>query len=54
MVYAGNSMNWTERRNVTMILGNPAGVKVRVNGKNPVPRRSVSMVQISLHAGRVH
>ena len=54
MVYAGNSMNWTERRNVTMILGNPAGVKVRVNGKNPVPRRSVSMVRISLHAGRVH
>ncbi len=54
MVYAGNSMNWTERRNVTMILGNPAGVKVRVNGKNPVPRRSVSMVRINLHAGRVH
>jgi hypothetical protein len=47
-------MNWTERHNVTMILGNPAGVKVRVNGKNPVPRRSASMVRISLHAVGAH
>jgi cytoskeletal protein RodZ len=54
MVYAGNSMNWTEKHRVTMLLGNPAGVKVRVNGKNPVPRGSVSMVTLSLHAGRVH
>lgn len=54
MVYASNSMNWTERHNVTMVLGNPAGVKVRVNGKNPVPRGSVRMVRISLHAGRGH
>jgi cytoskeletal protein RodZ len=54
MVYAGNSMNWTERHNVTMTLGNPAGVKVRVNGKNPVPRRAGSMVRIRLHAGQAH
>ncbi len=54
MVYAGNSMNWTEKHRVTMILGNPSGVKVRVNGKNPVPKGSVSMVTLSLHAGRVH
>jgi cytoskeletal protein RodZ len=54
MVYAGNSMNWTEKHRVTMILGNPSGVRVRVNGKNPVPKGSVSMVTLSLHAGRVH
>jgi cytoskeletal protein RodZ len=54
MVYAGNSMNWTEKHRVTMTLGNPSGVKVRVNGKNPVPPGSVSMVTLKLHAWRVH
>ena len=54
MVYAGNSMNWTERHAVTMVLGNPSGVKLLVNGKNPVPKGSVSMVTLSLHAGQAH
>ncbi len=54
MVYAGNSMNWTEKHRVTMILGNPSGVRIRVNGKNPVPPGTVSMVTLSLHAGQVH
>jgi cytoskeletal protein RodZ len=54
MVYAGNSMNWTERHSVTMVLGNPAGVKLRVNGKNPVPRGSVRLVTLKLHADRSH
>ncbi|HEX7996053.1 MAG TPA: RodZ domain-containing protein [Streptosporangiaceae bacterium] len=54
MVYKGNSMNWTEKHRVVMILGNPSGVKVRVNGKNPVPPGTVSMVTLSLHATRVH
>ena len=54
MVYAGNSMNWTEKHRVVMILGNPSGVKVRVNGRNPVPPGTVSMVTLSLHASRVH
>lgn len=54
MVYAGNSMNWTEKHRVVMILGNPSGVKVRVNGRNPVPKGTVSMVTLSLHASRVH
>ncbi len=52
MVYAGNSMNWTERHPVTMVLGNPSGVKVLVNGKNPIPKGSVSMVTLSLRAGQ--
>ncbi|HYS32682.1 MAG TPA: RodZ domain-containing protein [Streptosporangiaceae bacterium] len=54
MVYAGNSMNWTERHPVTMVLGNPSGVKVLVNGKNPVPPGSVRTVTLSLHAGLAH
>jgi hypothetical protein len=54
MVYAGNSMNWTERHPVTMVLGNPSGVKVLVDGRNPIPRGTVSMVTLSLHAGHAH
>jgi cytoskeletal protein RodZ len=54
MVYAGNSMNWTSKHRVTMILGNPAGVKLRVNGRNPVPPHTHGMVTLSLHAARVH
>lgn len=54
MVYAGNSMNWTERHPVKMVLGNPSGVKLLVNGKNPIPPGSVSMVTLSLHTARAH
>jgi cytoskeletal protein RodZ len=53
-VYTGSTMNWTERRTVRMTLGNPSGVKVRVNGKNPVPAGSVGLVTLTLHAGHVH
>jgi cytoskeletal protein RodZ len=52
MVYAGNTMNWTERHRVIMILGNPSGVKVRVNGRNPVPPGTVRMVTLTLHSAR--
>jgi cytoskeletal protein RodZ len=54
MVYAGNSMNWTERHPVTMVLGNPSGVRLLVNGRNPIPRGSVSMVTLRLRAGPAH
>jgi cytoskeletal protein RodZ len=50
-VYAGSTMNWTERRAVNMIIGNPAGITLRVNGKNPVPRGAVTTVTLSLRAG---
>jgi cytoskeletal protein RodZ len=53
VVYAGHTRNWTERHSVTMMLGNPAGVKVRVNGKNPVPAGSVGLVTLTLRAGHV-
>jgi cytoskeletal protein RodZ len=54
MVYAGNSMNWTERHPVTMVLGNPSGVRLLVNGRNPIPRGSVSTVTLRLRAGPAH
>ena len=50
-VYAGSTMNWIERRAVSMVIGNPAGVTLRVNGKNPVPPGSVNTVTLSLKAG---
>jgi cytoskeletal protein RodZ len=52
VVYAGTSMNWVERHAVTMVIGNPSAVRLRVNGKNPVPPGSVNSVTLSLHAGR--
>lgn len=52
MVYAGTSRNWVERHSVTMVIGNPAAVRLTVNGKNPVPRGSVSTLTLSLPAHR--
>lgn len=54
MVYAGNSMSWTEKHEVSMVLGNPSGVKLRVNGKNPVPAGSVNTVTLRLRPGHLH
>jgi cytoskeletal protein RodZ len=51
MVYAGNTVYWNEHHPVKMVLGNPSGVKVLVNGKNAIPRGSVSMMTLRLHAG---
>jgi cytoskeletal protein RodZ len=53
MVYAGSTRHWHVRHAVTMIVGNPAGVTLTVNGKNPVPRGTVNTVTLSLHAGKV-
>ncbi len=54
IVYPGNTMSWTERHPVRMVLGNPSGVRVLVNGKNAVPRGRVSLVTLYLHAGQKH
>jgi cytoskeletal protein RodZ len=53
MVYAGMTRNWHVRHPVFMIVGNPAGVTLTVNGKNPVPRGTVNTVTLSLRAGKV-
>jgi cytoskeletal protein RodZ len=34
-INAGSSMNWTEHQAVSLVLGNPAGVSLTVNGQNP-------------------
>lgn len=49
-VYAGSTMTWTERHAVSMIIGNPAGIRLLVNGRNPIPRGTVSSVTLSLRA----
>jgi len=52
MVYAGTSMNWTERHAVVMTIGNPAVVRLIVNGKSKIPAGSVSALTLSLRPGR--
>ena len=42
IVYAGTSQQWTEHGAVQMVLGNPGGVTLTVNGKNAVPANSTS------------
>ena len=51
MVYPGTAMSWTERHAVVMTIGNPAAVRLIVNGKSKIPPGSVSAVTLSLHAG---
>jgi RodZ C-terminal domain len=51
-VYAGSAMNWIEHRSVSMTIGNPLGVTVRVNGKDPVPRGATTSLTLTLRAGR--
>ncbi len=48
IVYAGTSKHWTERQPVSLMLGNPEGVSLSVNGKNPVPAGSTQPVTLSL------
>ncbi len=52
VVAAGNSMHWTERQAVNLMLGNPGGVSLTVNGKNPVPAGSTNPVTLSLGPGQ--
>jgi Domain of unknown function (DUF4115) len=47
-VSSGNTKTWIEHQPVTMVLGNPAGVELTVNGQNPIPPGSVTPVTVSL------
>jgi transcriptional regulator with XRE-family HTH domain len=51
VVYAGTSKHWTENQAVSMMLGNPEGVSLMVNGRNPVPAGSTQPVTLSLGPG---
>jgi len=52
VVSAGSSMHWTEKQAVDLMLGNPGGVSLTVNGKNPVPAGSTNPVTLSLGPGQ--
>ncbi|MGO9077691.1 MAG: helix-turn-helix domain-containing protein [Streptosporangiaceae bacterium] len=52
MLYSGTAKKWTEHRAVQLQLGNPAGVTLRVNGKNAVPANSSQPITLTLGPGR--
>jgi len=52
IVSAGTSKHWTEKQAVSLMLGNPEGVALSVNGKNPVPAGSTQPVTLSLGPGQ--
>lgn len=45
---AGTSQTWVFGRAVNMRLGNPAGVKLLVNGKNPLPAHATQPITLAL------
>jgi transcriptional regulator with XRE-family HTH domain len=49
---AGASKRWTFRHPVTMTVGNPAGVRLVVNGKDPLPHGAARPVALRLSPGR--
>jgi cytoskeletal protein RodZ len=51
IVSAGTSKHWTEKQPVSLMLGNPEGVALTVNGKNPVPAGSTQPVTLTLGPG---
>ena len=53
MVNPGTAEHWTERKAVQLVLGNPGGVTLTVNGKNAVPANSTGQVlTLSLGPGQ--
>jgi cytoskeletal protein RodZ len=52
IVYAGTSKHWTETQAVSLMLGNPGGVSLSVNGRDPVPAGSTQPVTLSLGPGQ--
>jgi cytoskeletal protein RodZ len=48
VITAGRSMHWTEKQAVSLMLGNPGGVSLTVNGKNAVPADTTQPVTLSL------
>ena len=51
-IYAGASVHWIEQHAVTLVVGNPAAVRLRVNGRNPIPPGSVTTVTLALRPRR--
>jgi cytoskeletal protein RodZ len=52
VVSAGNSMTWTEKSAVQMVLGNPGGIVLTVNGQEQHPNpNTVAHLSFSPHGG---
>jgi len=49
-VFAGSSKTWTFSRAVDMKLGNPSGVELAVNGRNPLPPGTKNPITLRLQA----
>ncbi|MGH3261996.1 MAG: helix-turn-helix domain-containing protein [Trebonia sp.] len=47
-VHAGQTKTWRERHAVSMVIGNPPGVKLTVNGK-PEPMNTLNVVTLSIN-----
>jgi helix-turn-helix protein/uncharacterized protein DUF4115 len=47
-VVAGTSKRWTFRHAVDMRLGNPGGIRLTVDGKNPLPPGTINAITLSL------
>jgi cytoskeletal protein RodZ len=47
-VVAGTSKRWAFRQPVTMRLGNPGGIRLTVDGKNPLPPGTATPITLSL------
>ena len=52
-VYAGSAAHWTEYHQVYLSLGNPSGIRLRVNGKNPMPAGQVGPLTLNLSPGHI-
>lgn len=51
MVYAGQSLHWSERHAVTLQIDNPVGVTVIVNGKKQAHPHAVAPITVTLALG---
>jgi cytoskeletal protein RodZ len=49
IVAGGTSKRWVFRHAVDMRLGNPGGIKLRVDGTNPLPPGTVEPITLRLH-----
>jgi cytoskeletal protein RodZ len=52
MLYPGSAERWTEHRAVQLELGNPAGVRLTVNGRKSAASASSQPVTLTLGPGR--
>ena len=52
VINAGATKHWTEHQPVSLVLGNPGGVALTVNGKNAVPTGATQPVTLTLGPGQ--